>query len=263
MAKTATTRSDVLEQEYEAGFSVLIPAIVLLLIGALCFWPVKLIANGNFDVSSPLVVYLKPLLTLAGIVCIVIALIAGTKAGLKMGAAKGAPIMTIPCPYCKFDMRFVTSPTTDYDCEGCHRRVLYENGKPVAIREVTCNFCKTPHRVAVTAKTLICDQCNRPVRLIDPKNSDAVVTEQSDMLLNYDVKLTDIGRNKNEVAMALQSILICNLPEARRQMENLPLTLARNIPERKADSYKRKLRELGATAVVVVTESSEQAKQRQ
>ena len=51
-------------------------------------------------------------------------------------------------------------------------------------------------------------------------------------------------------AMAVESILICNLAESRRQMENLPLTVMRNVPERKADAVRRRLRDLGATAVI-------------
>jgi ribosomal protein L7/L12 len=43
---------------------------------------------------------------------------------------------------------------------------------------------------------------------------------------------------------------VCNLPEARAQLKNLPLTVMRNVPELKADALRRRLRELGATAIV-------------
>ncbi|MEP6756095.1 MAG: ribosomal protein L7/L12 [Chthonomonadales bacterium] len=259
MAK-GTTRSEVLEAEYVAGVSLLIPAALVFLLALLSFWGLKVMNGGNYPASSVQILYLKPLFLLLGITGVIGAIGLAAKSSSRMYAAKSRPVVTVNCPYCKFPMKFVTSPTEDYDCEGCHRRVLYSDGKPIPTKEVICNFCQAEHKVAITAKTLICDQCNRPIRLIDPKNTEEVVSEQSDMLQNYDVKLTDIGRNKNEVAMALQSILICNLPEARRQMENLPLTIARNIPERKADSFKRKLRELGATAVVVMSETSEQGR---
>jgi len=54
--------------------------------------------------------------------------------------------------------------------------------------------------------------------------------------------------------MALESILICNLAEARRQMENLPLTVIRMFPSAKQNAIRSRLRELGATAVVRPTE---------
>src|SRR5207253_828721 len=66
---------------------------------------------------------------------------------------------------------------------------------------------------------------------------------------DFDVLLSQVGRQPKDVAMALESILICNLAEAKRQMENLPLTVMRNVPHRKADAVKTRLRELGATAI--------------
>jgi ribosomal protein L7/L12 len=128
------------------------------------------------------------------------------------------------------------------------------------IKQITCTFCKTVHKVSAKATQYMCDRCNRALRLTDPNSPAAVVQEQSDLLANYDVQLTDIGRNKNEVAMALQSMLVCNLPEARRQMEHLPLTIARNVPERKADAIRRRMRDLGATAIATATAQSEQVR---
>ena len=58
--------------------------------------------------------------------------------------------------------------------------------------------------------------------------------------------------------MALESILVCNLVDARHQMEGLPLTVMRNVPERKADAVKRRLRDLGATAITQPTTVGQQ-----
>src|SRR5258708_80031 len=149
-------------------------------------------------------------------------------------------------------MQFLERHTDDYDCEGCHRKVHYQNGQPVPVKTVTSQSCRTVHRVAVTATKFICDRCNRGVKLSDdPKE---VIAERSDLLPNYNVMLTNPARNRNEFPIAVESILICNLVEARRQMENLPLTVMRNVPERKADAIRSRLRELGATAVIRPTE---------
>ena len=176
---------------------------------------------------------------------------------LRIQKARTSPSVTVNCPYCDYPMQFLHEPKDDYDCEGCHRRVYYENGRPVEIKKITCAFCKTVHKVSAKAKTFTCDRCNRMLQLTD-KPGAAPVADKSDLLQNYDVLLTDVGRQKNEVAMALQSILVCNLPEARREMEKLPLTVMRNVPERKADAVRRRLRELGATAIVKPTETVEQ-----
>jgi ribosomal protein L7/L12 len=258
MAKGVVSRSQVLESEYESGTTHLVGAVVLLLVSLLALWGANLIVRQHFAGSSFQMVYLRPLLFLGGVVGVAGSLYIGGRALVNMRKVKSRPTVSVHCPYCGYGMEFVDAPTEDYDCEGCHRRVYYENGQPVEIKQITCTFCKTVHKVSARATQYMCDRCNRALRLTDPNNPDAVVQEQSDMLANYDVQLTDIGRNKNEVALALQSMLVCNLPEARRQMEHLPLTIARNVPERKADAIRRRMRELGATAISTPTAQSEQ-----
>lgn len=260
MARGVVTRSQVLETEYEAGTTHLLGAVVLLFVSLLVLWGANLIVRQHFSDTSFQVVYLRPLLLLSGLVGVIASLVIGGKAGLHMKAAKARPTTTVNCPYCGFPMEFTDTPTEDYDCESCHRRVYYENGQPVEIRQITCALCKTVHKVSAKATQYMCDRCNRALKLTDPTDASAVVQEQSDVLANYDVQLTDIGRNKNEVAMAIQSMLVCNLPEARRQMEHLPLTIARNVPERKADAIRRRMRDLGAMAIATPSAQTEQAR---
>lgn len=239
MAQTVRTRSELIEEEYSGSVTQLIGIIVLffallLTVYLLSLWH----SNPVWSMRLRILVGAGALITLGWAIVV----------GMKMQKTKAVKTLTVNCPYCDFPMEFLEQPNSDYDCENCHRRVQYENGRPVPIKTVTCQFCKTVHKVSVNAKHFLCDRCNRPVKLSDdPKE---VVAEQSDMLANYDVVLTDVGRKSTDVAMALESILICNLVEARRQMENLPLTVMRNVPERKADAVRRRLRDLGATAVI-------------
>ncbi len=260
MAKTATTRSEVLEQETESGVILAIPALLVLGVALFSMWMGKLIDGGHYPQGSVQSTYLKPLTTLLFVGGVISAVVMAARAAWIVKGAHDQPVVKVPCPYCDAVNEFLAVPTLSYDCETCSRRVQYEDGQPVPVIEVTCTYCKSVHKISSKATQYTCDQCNRALRLIDPKNPQGIVTEQTDVLSNYDVKLTDIGRNKNDVAMALQSILVCNLVEARRQMENLPLTIARNVPERKADAFRRKMRDLGATAVVALTETSEVAK---
>lgn len=260
MKKDVESRSEVLETEYEAGTTRLIGSVVLLFVSLLLLWGYRLILRQHFNETSLQMIYLKPLLLLTGVVGLVGSLVIGGRSALLMKKAKERPTVTVNCPYCGFGMEFTDTPSEDYDCESCHRRVFYENGHPAEIKQITCTFCKTVHKVSAKATQYMCDRCNRALRLTDPKDPAAVVVEQSDLLANYDVQLTDIGRNKAEVALHLQSLLVCNLPEARRQMEHLPLTIARNVPERKADAIRRRIRELGATAITTPTAQSEQVR---
>ena len=242
MPQQVITRSSVVEETSVSGLTQLIWSVSGFLVCVLATYLFHLIPSRNLSMG----------LTIIAIAGALVFLGFATKAGLNMKQAGEVKTVTVECPYCDFPMQFLEQPTTDYDCEGCHRKVHYQNGKPVPVKTVTCQSCKTVHKVAVTATRFICDRCNRGVKLTDdPKE---VVAERSDLLQNYDVLLTDPGRKRTEVAMALESILICNLAEARRQMENLPLTVIRNVPERKADAVRSRLRDLGATAVVRPTE---------
>jgi len=251
MPRTATTRSDVLEKEYEAGSAKLIRWTTLFFVCLLLLYFFHFIPDRPLRIFSMIV---AGGLSLTGLILAIQTSVMMRKTTLE------TPIITVNCPYCDFAMQFPERPTVDWDCESCHRRVQYENGVAVPVKDVTCTFCRAQHKVSVKARQYLCDKCNRALKLGDANNAATMVTEQSDVMQNYDVLLTDIGRKRNEVALALESILICNLVEARRQMENLPLTVTRNVPERKADAIRRRLRDLGATAIVRVTESSEQSR---
>ncbi len=245
MPKVITTRSDVLETEYESSVSKLIVAGLLLL--------VSLFGLYLFGKLYPVPV-LAVLSALGAIACLVMAGLAGK----KMYQARSIPTVTFNCPYCDYPMQFLQEPSEDFDCEKCHRRVHFDNGQLVEIRTITCTVCGAVHKISSKVTAYTCDRCNRQLKLSDTNPDQVVATERSELLQNYDVILTQIGRNRNEVAMALESILICNLLEARRQMENLPLTLVRNVPERKAYAIRNRMRELGATAVMRPTADDQQ-----
>jgi len=255
MARSATTKSEVLEREYEVGVQILIGAGAVLLLGLLFLWSATLVTNSyRGNTTSTQYVVVRPLLIVTGVLTTLGSVVMAALGATRMNKAKVSPTVTVKCPYCDFAMEFPAEPTIDWDCEGCHRRVYYEKGRMAEVKQITCTFCKTVHRVSAKATTYMCDNCNRALRLADPNDPTQVAVDaSSDVLKNYDVLLTEIGRNRNEVAMALESILICNLLEARRRMENLPLKVAGNVPERKADAIRRRLRDLGATAVIQPT----------
>ncbi len=253
MAKTATTRSDILENEIEAASGMLLRAGILLFVSLSVLYLCVLI--GGRMPEKPFFLTLLKVVSVLGAVC---AVALGIVGGLNLQRARAAPSVEVNCPFCDRTMQFPSEPTIDWDCEGCHRRVPYEDGAQVPIREITCTFCKSVHKISIKTTQYTCDRCNRALKLVDPKDPTKIVAEQSDILQNYDVVLTDPGRDKTAVAMHLQGVLICNLIEARKQMENLPLTVMRNVPERKADAERRRFRDLGATCVVRPTASQDQ-----
>jgi len=243
MAKGSTSRADVLEKEFEAATTLLIKGLVVLIASLILSWIL-----WRASLSQLAVVFLAT--ALIGVA------VAGI-AGRRMYLARQIPAITVYCPYCQHPNQFVAEPTEDWTCESCHRTVYYENGKMVPVREITCPSCRTVHKVSEKAKTFTCDRCNRTLSLRDPSQPAEVIAEPTDMLRNYDVILTQAGRQPTDVAMALQDILVCNLREARAKLEQLPLTVVRNVPERKAEAIRERLRSLGATAVVRPTEDEQ------
>jgi len=248
MPLNPSSRADMLEKEYAAAVGLLIWGIVVLVVSLILIWILSLAAVMSL-------VAFFCLTAVGGGVMIVIA-------GRRIYLARQVPAITVYCPYCQYPNQFVTEPTEDWTCEGCQRVVYYENGQMVPVREVTCPSCRTVHKVSQKATTFTCDRCNRTLRVTSPSEPAQVIAEPSDMLRNYDVILTQAGRQPTDVAMALQDILVCNLREAKERMQQLPLTVVRNVPERKAEAIRSRLRELGATAVVRPTEEEQTARPR-
>lgn len=248
MANSTTSRSDVLEREYESELALLFRAGGLLVVSLILLY-----FFGKVLHSRPL-----GIVALCGVA---FAIALGALGGWRAYRMRSLPSVTIRCPYCDRPLQFIRTPKEDFDCDHCYRHVQFENGVMVPIKMITCAFCKTVHKVSAKATHFTCDSCNRALRLTDP--ADPVAEPEpaySESPQNYDVLLTDVGRQRNEVAMALESILVCNMVEAKHQMEHLPLTLVRNVPERKADAIRRRLREVGATAMIQPSGATEKAR---
>ena len=236
MAQKPYVRSELLEKEYTTGVWLAVRGSVVLVGALILVWIFGIVKLGPLRLMMEIVAALG--------------FVAGAVGGIKMHRARKVPTTTLYCPYCEGPNEFLQEPTESFTCESCNRPVEFVDGKMVEIRTITCPVCSTTHKLSHKVTSYTCDSCNRPLRLQDPKDPKKVVAENTDVMRNYDVLLTQIGRNPTDVAMALQDLLICNLPEARRQMENLPLTVVRNVPERKADAIRGRLRERGATAVI-------------
>jgi ribosomal protein L7/L12 len=236
MAKHATSRSEMLEREYEVAIALVVRAIG----GAVLAFVAAYLA-GMFMGSQ-----LQWFFLILAVAAIAVALYGG----IRVLQARNMPFVTFECPYCQFAMKFPEIPTEDYDCEGCHRRVYFEDdGRVADVIDVTCSVCRTRHKVSVKANRYLCDGCNRPLNL-PGKTQVQPGAVGADALETYNVMLTEIGRNPTEVAMAVQDMLVCNMREARQRMQALPLIVQENVSVRKADAVGRRLEGLGATVAV-------------
>ena len=110
MAKGSTTRSDVLEREYEAGLTTVIRGAVILVVALILMW---IFYRAD----------LMPLFVFAALGAVAGLVVAGA-GGRRMMGTRSLPTVTVYCPYCEHPMQFLNEPTDDYTCEGCSRKVL-------------------------------------------------------------------------------------------------------------------------------------------
>jgi hypothetical protein len=105
----------------------------------------------------------------------------------------------------------------------------------------------------------VCDNCNRPLELAtESRGRSATVVGgavETGAVQQFDVLLISVDRRQeNEVALKLQNLLVVNLPEARRLMatatNTAPLVVSHGLPQRKAETIRRQLQDLGATATL-------------
>jgi len=246
MAQT-TTISEVQERAFIESIGAALTGIAIFVIAGILFYFMKF---WLIDATSLLI----------GRVFMGIAMLVGVGilgAAIYNGAlSRKTAGVGFACPYCEKTMQFLAPPTDDFECEHCNRIVHIKNGVPAEVRVVTCQACRTNHRVAIVTQSYVCDNCNRPLRLAWIKQDPKVGNEEREgVLQNYDVLLIAFDRrHENELAFKIQSLMVINLNDARKAMttatSQTPLTVGHDLPQRKAEAIRRQLQELGATSTI-------------
>ncbi len=172
---------------------------------------------------------------------------------------KEEPKVKLVCPFCDKDTLFTKEPTVDWNCDHCSRTVHYSNGVMVPVTWVICTACRAEHRVPVNVKRYLCDQCNRPLNISgDLRGGTAIIEVEDQLQINFDVLLVAFDRRHiNDLSYKIQNLMFCTLPEARKMIEGAtnqhPLVVGFNLAERKAESVRRELQDLGATVRIRAT----------
>lgn len=174
-------------------------------------------------------------------------------------AGKEEPKVKVTCPFCEKDTLFIKEPTADWNCDHCSRTVHYDNGTMVPVSWVICTACRAEHRVPVNVKRYLCDQCNRPLNISgDLRGGTAVIEVEDQLQINFDVLLVAFDKRQiNDLSYRIQNLMFCTLPEARKMIEGAtnqnPLVVGFDLAERKAESIRRELQDLGATVRIRAT----------
>lgn len=160
------------------------------------------------------------------------------------------------CPYCEKPTLFLAPPAEDYTCEHCHRVVAIEGGQVVPPVVLVCRHCGAPQKVSPRAKMFICDQCNgqNDLKSAAARTGTVAATvgapEESIEYTTYDLVLVEAGHNTEEVLDILCALLTAPRDHCRGILKELPMVILVDLPRRKADSYRRMLRDAGAVAEV-------------
>ncbi|MGQ9486339.1 MAG: hypothetical protein ACUVTY_12805 [Armatimonadota bacterium] len=233
------TRAEVIEAELQRIIPIVVVGILVLLVGLF------LLYLATIATWMPFI--LGVIVTLAGVG------VAGY-GGWQYIQLNNLPSYRAICPYCEKPTLFLAPPTEDYTCEHCHRVVAIEGGQVVPPLVLVCRHCGTPQKVSPRAKMFICENCNGQNDLKPARPGVAAATagagEESIEYTTYDLVLVDAGHDTEEVLEILCTILAAPRDHCRGILKDLPMVILVDLPRRKADSYRRMLREAGATAEV-------------
>lgn len=233
------TRAEVIEAELQRILPVVGIGAVVTLLGLFLLYLSTIAVWMPFAIAA--------LVTLVGIGII-------GYGGWQYYKVQNLPSYRAICPYCEKPTLFLAPPTEDYTCEHCHRVVAIEGGQVVPPLVLVCRHCGAPQKVSPRAKTFICDQCNgqNDLRPAAPRVGAATArgAEESFEYMTYDLVLVNAGHNTEEVLDILCTILAAPRDHCRGILKDLPMVILVDLPRRKADSYRRMLREAGATAEV-------------
>lgn len=233
------TRAEVIEAELQRIIPIVVVGVLVLLVGLF------LLYLATIATWMPFI--LGVIVALAGVG------VAG-HGGWQYMQLNNLPSYRAICPYCEKPTLFLAPPTEDYTCEHCHRVVAIEGGQVVPPLVLVCRHCGTPQKVSPRAKMFICDNCNGQNDLKPAKPSVAAATagtgEESFEYTTYDLVLVDAGHDTEEVLEILCTILAAPRDHCRGILKDLPMVILVDLPRRKAESYRRMLREAGATVEV-------------
>ncbi len=242
MLQQAMIISQARESYYEKAIFHAIRGAIILIVGLILLWvehSVVAMIKSSMWISIAVAV---PMILITLGICILLLAV------WVVIQSNRISYVTVGCPYCDEPVQFTAQPTSDFDCPYCHRHVQFEDGFMLPVQVVECTFCSAKHRVSIKAQSYTCERCNQVIKLTTTAEQEAAQPRADTY---YDVILTQAGRNADEVAMALQSIMVCSLKEAKMVIERLPAPVAQDIPYIKAESIRDQLRGLGAMAIMI------------
>lgn len=169
----------------------------------------------------------------------------------RIWASRKEPVYTAECPYCNHYIEFTSAPENDFVCDSCNRRVPVQNGKVLEVTGVRCGYCGALNYMSDKTEVLICEQCDREIPLLNPLTGEMRHAPRGFARVDdegvYELRLVDVGREREQVIATLQHMLALNRNQVKDMIEDLPVTLLTGINRRKAEMLAAQLEASGAT----------------
>lgn len=171
-------------------------------------------------------------------------------AGWRLYQLRSLESHAITCPFCNQETAFLSSPTSDFTCEHCLKRVPMENGRVLEVVAVKCPHCGSLEQVSARASVAICEQCNREIMITRVARSDVSPLAHAPLAQDdptpYELLLIHPGKHPEDVIHLLQSLLTLNRPDVKKILDALPTVILTNLPRRKGEGLMRQFTDLGA-----------------
>lgn len=214
----AQRSTDIVEDLSARAFLSLVAGVILLVLGGV------------------MIAY-KGMMMALGIVLTIIAAAALGYAIYAFSVTRKVGAVKTICPYCGAPNVFTEKPMSDFACRSCSRMVPIDNGVMLEVHQVRCGYCNALNYWSPRSFGLICEECSHEIPISGLEGGahrvQAYAVKDDDQA--YDLFLTGVGKNSEDLVAALQHILSLNRNQVKDIMANTPQLLLQGIPKKKAE----------------------------
>ncbi len=157
---------------------------------------------------------------------------------------------TVKCPMCGANNGFLEVPMEDVTCRECNRLIPIQDGKLLALKQVSCGACGESNWYSDRTKVLLCEACGREIAIAQagaetPWDGRPLYAVQDDNR-PYELVLVAYSQVTDGLVDYLQHTLGRNRSQVKEMLSDLPCALLTNIPRQKAEMLRAELSHHGA-----------------
>lgn len=158
---------------------------------------------------------------------------------------KKVTFVPIECPYCRATNKLTEHPLSDIACEVCNRMIPIVDGQILPVEQVRCGFCNALNYYSPKTEVLICETCDHEIPISGEEGKTTkklpkgfVAFEDENL---YELILIEAGPKTEEIIPVLQQMLALNRNQVKDLIQDLPQSLLRGIPLKKAEILQTQL----------------------